>query len=113
MILSTIKFIILAFLTLIGVKQFKQEIVKDILENPVQYSTSLFTGMFTYFNLSTPMTHLILEQAIQSAFAIFNAVAIFVVVFIVKKLIDPIWEQRIKNKLYKWLKLKNKENEIK
>lgn len=107
--LSTIKFIILAFFTFIGVKQFKEEIFKDILENPVQYSTSLFTGMFTYFNLSAPMTHLITEELIKSGFAIFNAVAIFVIVFIVKKVIDPLYEQRIKAKLHKWFNIKSKE----
>lgn len=107
--ISTLKFLIIAFLTVIGARQFSQEIFQDIWENPVQYSTSVFTGMFTYFNLSTPMSSLVMEEIIKSGFAIFNAVIIFIVVFLAKKLIDPIYDQKIKTKLYKWFKLKNKE----
>lgn len=107
--ISTIKFIILTFLTLIGVRQFKQEIFQDVGENPVQYSASLFTGMFTYFNLSAPMTSLVTEELIKSGFAIFNAVMIFIIVFIVKKLVEPLWEQKFKTKIYKWFNIKSKE----
>lgn len=107
--ISTLKLIILTLLTVFGARQFSQEIFKDISENPIQYSSSLFTGMFTYFNLSAPMSSLFIEEAIKSGFAIFNALIIFVVVFLAKKLIDPIYDQKIKTKLYKWFKLKNKE----
>jgi len=107
--LSTLKIIFLAILGVLGVKHFGQEMFEDVWQNPVQYSTSLFTGMFTYFNLSAPMSGLVVEELIKSGFAIFNAVVIFIIVFIVKKLIDPIYDQKVKVKLYKWFKLKNKE----
>lgn len=103
---STLKLLLLTLFSIIGIKHFKQEIFQDVGENPVQYSASLFTGMFTYFNLSAPMTNLVTEELIKSGFAIFNAVMIFVVVFIVKKLIDPLYDQKIKDKLHKWFNLK-------
>lgn len=106
---STLKLIILTIASIIGLKHFKQEIFQDVGENPLQYSASLFTGMFTYFNLSTPMTSLVTEELIKSGFAIFNAVMIFVIVFIVKKIIDPLYDQKIKSKLHKWFNIKSKE----
>lgn len=106
---STIKFIILGFLAMIGIKQFNQELADDIFSNPLQYGVSLFCGMFTYLNIHLTLsdsTGLVVEEFIKMAFSIFTAVIVVIVSFIAKKLIEPLWEQRIKTKIYKFFKIK-------
>lgn len=104
--ISTIKFLIVTFLAILGVKNFGQEILEDIFDNPVQYSTSLTTGMLTYLQLPVTTSDLVLPELIKFIFFIFGAFVSCVIVFVTKKLLEPLWEQKIKKVFYKWFGLK-------
>lgn len=95
----------LGFLGAIGIKHFSQELFDDVSQNPLQYSASLFTGMATYFNLSSPAAGIITAEVIKSIFSIFNALIIFIIIFVAKKTIEPFWDQRLKKIIYKWFNL--------
>jgi len=99
---------------MIGIKQFNQELADDIFSNPIQYGASLFCSMFTYLNIpiivSEP-TGLITQELIKAFFTIFTAIVVVIVSFIAKKIIEPLWEQKIKNKIYKFFNIKNKSND--
>jgi len=101
----------ITFLGILGVKHFREEIFEDIFDNPFQYTTSLTTGMFTYIKLSNPTADLVIPELIKFVFFIFGAFFSCVVVFITKKLLEPLWEQKIKKPIHKWLGLKEEEND--
>jgi len=104
--ISTIKFLIVTFLAVLGVKNFGQEILEDVFDNPIQYSASLTTGMLTYLQLPITTADLVLPELIKFLFFIFGAFISCVIVFITKKLLEPLWEQKLKKVIYKWFGLK-------
>lgn len=108
--LSTIKLLIVTFFGVLGIKHFREEVLLDIFDNPFQYTTSVTTGMFTYIQLSTPTAELVIPEIIKFFFFIFGAFFSCIVVFITKKLLEPLWNQKVKRPFYKWLKLKEEDD---
>lgn len=105
--ISGIKFLILSFLTIIGIKNFNQEMLGDILKNPFGYITSLFAGLFTATKLVvTPPSFDLAGELLKSFIGIFTAIIIAVLVFITNKIMYPIWEQKLKIRIHKFLGLK-------
>jgi hypothetical protein len=104
--ISSIKFVILTFLAMLGIKNFNEEILIDIVKNPLGYATSLSVGLITSSKLVvTPVAQSFSSEILKSLIAITTAVLIVVCTFIVNKIMLPIWEQKLKNKIYKFFKL--------
>lgn len=96
---------------MIGVKHFNQELLEDIINNPVQYGFSVFCSMVTATYVHTPSLNtitgnLVTTEVIKMFFSLSTAIIVVIVSFIIKKIIEPIWEQKIKHKVYKILRLK-------
>jgi hypothetical protein len=92
---------------MLGIRNFNQEILVDIMKNPFGYITSLGAGLITATKVVTTSTdfdgH---SEILKSLIVIATAVVTAILVFITNKIISPIWEQKLKEKVYKFLKLK-------
>lgn len=90
----------------IGIKSFNKELFEDLEGNPVRYILSLCTGMFTYFNIPVVQEGLVTTELIKMIFSIITAAFVVAISFIIKKIIEPLWEQKMKPYIYKKLKIK-------
>jgi hypothetical protein len=92
---------------MIGIRNFNEEILTDIEKNPFGYFTSLFAGLFTSASIVvTPISQSISSEIFKSIIAIITAILIVIFTFLANKIMLPIWEQKLKKRIYNLLKLK-------
>lgn len=105
--ISTIKFLIISLLSAIGIRHFNQELYTDVIQNPTQYILSFSAGFLTYLNIPLESgVGMITGEFIKMVFAVITAVFVIIISFVIRKILDPLWEQKLKPALFKAFKLK-------